>query len=136
MQKVKVGQVYQDNDPRCQGTRTLQVTKVTLETMPKSRKGNYGNSAEFADCDVFIDGVKSKKPTRIHTARMMKDTTGGYKLLNIHALPKYRRVAMHAEHLAMLIDSLVEAPASDLSYHIKQLHATSKEGMKLVEGIS
>jgi hypothetical protein len=61
---VRVGQIWQDNDPRFKVVRLLEVVRI------------LGDKAE---CNVTLDG-KAGRPTKVQLSRF-KPTSTGYKLL-------------------------------------------------------
>jgi len=135
MERVKVGQVYMDNDKRLHGARTLQVTLVYLVAMPDSKKGNYGCAAEFAECDVYLNGEATGKTTTIHTARMMKPTSNGYKLLNVHVLPRLQHELKVADRLANTVSTMLEQPTAQIQYSIQDVNRTLIEYGKTRESV-
>ena len=68
--KVRVGQLWADNDPRAAG-RTIRITEV----------GKYIATAEVITSADYADDKSVGRSTRISLSRF-KPTSTGYRLLN------------------------------------------------------
>ncbi|MEU2106451.1 hypothetical protein [Nocardia sp. NPDC019255] len=70
---IRVGQVWADNDPRCQGRRTLRVVALQSTRIP------------YAVCEI-LTGWNGNPPERKRRTRLQVDrmhpTSTGYRLVS------------------------------------------------------